>query len=811
MASSIKGESEKMSAYFAHIDSMIKKAYDIAEAAKKQSFDPMDKVEVPSVSNMAERVEGLISVVAPNIIGSGISERIKELEEKYSALDWRISLIIAEEIAEEKFCKFKDKLEAMDIGIRVGFAYHTMGSVASPIEGFVEFKLGKTNDGKEYFDLYYAGPIRSAGGTGASVSVLIADYVRMKMGYAPYDPTEQEIKRASTELYDYHDRITNLQYLPSEEEIEFMVKNLPVQINGDGSEKIEVSNHKDLPRVATNKIRNGVCLVIGEGLCQKAPKLWKQLSKWGKEFGLDHWNFIGDFVKLQKKIKAGKSSGGDEKTSEKEEKKSKLKIQPDYTFIKDLVAGRPVITHPLREGGFRLRYGRSRTSGYSAASLHPATMAVLDNFVATGTQLKLERPGKAASMTCCDYMEGPVVKLKDGSVVKLDDENEAQALRPQIEEIIFLGDILLCYGDFINRAHKLVPPGYCEEWWVQEFEKAIIDNLGSLDILKLSEMIGIAKEDIESILSNPIKRKPSVTGARIISEKLKIPLHPEYIYYWSTLEMASFINMVKWLKQAKKSCENDKIIKIILPNDENKRTLELLGVPHILVSNEFVVIEKDQAAAFALNIDLDNLDKYLAACEDKNIFNVLDIIQKESKLVIEDKAGVFIGARMGRPEKAKMRKLQGTPHTLFPIGEEGGRLRSFQAALEAKSVNSDFPIYRCKTCDRDTIYRRCEICGELTQSMYYCRECNKVLDKPCDKPSQIYEGEKHKSTIYKRQKIDIKTLFNQSLKNINMRLYPDLIKGVRGTSNKEHIPENLVKGILRAKHDVFVNKDGTTR
>jgi hypothetical protein len=34
---------------------------------------------------------------------------------------------------------------------------------------------------------------------------------------------------------------------------------------------------------------------------------------------------------------------------------------------------------------------------------------------------------------------------------------------------------------------------------------------------------------------------------------------------------------------------------------------------------------------------------------------------------------------------------------------------------------------------------------------------------------------------------------------------------VRGTTNNEHIPEPLVKGILRARHDIYVNKDGTLR
>ena len=34
---------------------------------------------------------------------------------------------------------------------------------------------------------------------------------------------------------------------------------------------------------------------------------------------------------------------------------------------------------------------------------------------------------------------------------------------------------------------------------------------------------------------------------------------------------------------------------------------------------------------------------------------------------------------------------------------------------------------------------------------------------------------------------------------------------MRGTTNKNHIPENLVKGFLRAKHNLYVNKDGTIR
>ena len=61
------------------------------------------------------------------------------------------------------------------------------------------------------------------------------------------------------------------------------------------------------------------------------------------------------------------------------------------------------------------------------------------------------------------------------------------------------------------------------------------------------------------------------------------------------------------------------------------------------------------------------------------------------------------------------------------------------------------------------------------------------------------------------QQIDIKNLFDNFLKKLSIKTYPDLIKGVRGTANKDHIPEHFIKGLFRAKYYLCVNKDGTIR
>jgi len=82
--------------------------------------------------------------------------------------------------------------------------------------------------------------------------------------------------------------------MPSEEEMSFIMEHLPVEVDADPSERMEVSNYKDLPRVQTNKIRSGYCLLLTDCIPLKSPKLWKQLKVWGKEFDLDHWSFLED-------------------------------------------------------------------------------------------------------------------------------------------------------------------------------------------------------------------------------------------------------------------------------------------------------------------------------------------------------------------------------------------------------------------------------------------------------------------------------------------------------------------------------------
>ena len=754
--------------YFSKLNSKLSRCYSVANRARSLGFDPEDKADIPLAKNLAERVEGLISAVKPEIISSGLAQRIEELEEEHDVLSLEVAMIIAHEVSEGKFCKFEDKVQAMETGIRTGFAYLTTGVVSAPLEGFTDLKIKKRADGKEYFAAMFSGPVRGAGGTATAFCLIVADYVRRKHGYSAYDPDDHERSRIATEMDDYHDRVTNLQYKPSPEEIKYLIRNCPVEIDGAPTEKLEVSQFKDLPRIETNRIRGGVCLVVSM-LALKAQKIVKELDKIRKDFDTD-WSFIEKFIKIQSA-----------KKNLSEPSKEDKKILPDYTFISDLVAGRPVLTHPMRSGGFRLRYGRTRMSGYSSAAISPATMLILDRYIATGTQLKVERPGKAAAITPCDSIDGPIVKLSSGSVIRLDSEEEAKKHAADVAEILFIGDFLVSYGDFYDRNHVLVPPGYCEEWHFLHLE----------DASKVSTEDD-SKKLREKYVSVKFPNHPCAKDAIAISERYNIPLAPRYTYFWNSITTEDLSGLLQWLKSAKISDS-----KIILPLTERKRSLELMGTPHEVANREFAVIEPDDATAllfsFGLNPDMSNLDDRLKVVNANASLQPLEVVNKLSSVRIMDKGGTFIGARMGRPEKAKMRKLTGSPHVLFPVGREGGRLRSFQAAVGKGKVTADFPRYRCEKCGTDAIYRACEKCGTRTEEVNACATCRKT--ETCE----------HSSSI------NIKEYFEAAVSRLKSRNYPDLIKGVRGTSNKDHVPENLLKGILRAKNSIYVNKDGTTR
>jgi len=702
--------------------------YAIAAEARGKGYDPADEVEALPAGDLAARVEGLVGP-------KGIADRIRKLGRD------NITAIIDSMLNPDPHTPTQQKEAQIEQALRTSLAILTEGVVAAPIEGISGVKIRENPDGSEYLSIYFAGPIRSAGGTAQGLAVLVGDYIRVKTGLAGYRPTRDEVERYVEEIKLYDERASRLQYTPTEDEVRQITGNLAVCVDGDPTEELEVAIHRDLPRIESNRIRGGMCLVIAEGLAQKSRKVMGYAEK----MGLD-WSWLGSLKK---------------KTAETDEEgKTTAK------FMDEVVGGRPIFSAPSAKGGFRLRYGHSRCNGIAAKSMHPATMILLDDFIATGTQVKVEKPGKGCVITECDTIEGPVAKLKDGSVLRVESRKQAYDVRGDVKEILFLGDILVSYGDFLQTNTRLLPSGYVEEWWKLE--------------------AGDAREAIgpDEAVDHALK-----TGT---------PLHPKFTYNWADVKAAEIRELADWL--AGGGIGDD--LEVANDNPKAKRTLEVLGVPHEVRDGRVLISEHKPLLA---QLGFSGLDRtgfdagYAKAAPNGSGF---DLIQEVSLVRVRRKVGAYIGCRMGRPEKARERRMQPAVHSLFPIGNAGGRERSINAAVEMGKVEVEVSQFLCPRCRVKVAVPVCPDCGATAVEVRSCGRCGYMGDREmcpkCNVPTRQYA----------KTLINLKGRWDEAVRRIGKSAN---VKGVIGMISESKIPEPLEKGLLRAINDVYVFKDGTIR
>lgn len=760
--------SKRQEEYFNELEQRINQIYDIAKEAKSRGLDPSTDVESPIAKDLAGRVETLIGP-------KGIAKRIRELKANGLNED-EIVFEIATEILDKKLGNIESKDERVDRAIRAALAIKTQGVVSAPLEGISRILIRKDNLGNSYLSLYFAGPIRAAGGTTTALCILLADMVRKKINLAKYKATEGEIGRMVEEIKLYN-RILNLQYPASNEEIRFAVKNLPVEINGDPTEKEEVAAFRDLPRIDTNRIRGGACLVLNDGILLKKSKL----QKITKEMNLSGWEWLDELIKI--------SESGESKLNKENIISKHQKIVKNEKFIADIIAGRPVFSYPSETGGHRIRYGRSRNSGLAACGMHPVTMTLLDNFVAIGTQVKIERPGKSASIVPVSSIETPIVLLKNGNVVKIKTKSMANKLYKDIEKILFLGDILISFGEFVENNHILVPSGYCEEWWALDLKNSLEKNKEKIKKFPIEE------ERLKSYHTDFFKKIPSAEEAIAISKILNIPLHPVYTDFWNNLTLKEIISLRKFFMD---NYKNGILTLDIIP--EIKSILEKAFIPHRIIDNKIVFSKaknKIYEEIFGLKSKKDiDLSK---------ISNIFDLFNSLSAMKIKNMCYHYIGSRMGRPEKSEEKKMKPPIHVLFPLSKKVGSSRTIQKAIELGKIKIDICRKKCPNCNTITIFNKCNTCGTHTKFQKFCPNCKKFVDAK-NVSCPYCNGMLKNSTP---ALFNFKKYVNSIMKEINHSL-PN-VKGVYGLTNLMKVAEPLQKGILRALHGVFVYKDGTIR
>ena len=736
--------------YFQELEDKLNQLYQVATEARAKGLDPATVVEVAITSDIAERIEKLIGP-------QGITERMRELE----SLDRReMSFKIAREIVLGRF-GVMEREKAADQAVRTALAILTEGVTIAPIEGIPEIKIKSNPDGSQYLALYFAGPIRPAGGTAQALTLVVADVVRKALNLDRWKPSKEAVNRFIEEVRLYEQRVRRFQYHVSDEDLEFALENLPVEPTGVSTDPFEVSNYRDVPGIETNRLRGGALIVVVDGVVGRSRKLCGICEK----VGVEGWEWLN---------RLDHSSGGEDDNH-----------SSHAQFMDEIIVGRPVFSFPGAEGGFRLRYGRARNTGLAACGIHPATMVVLNQFMNTGLQLRVELPGKSAAVCPVDSLEPPVVRLKDGSVVRVETTEQAWDLADQVDKILFNGDILFNAGDFIQFNHPLLPSGYDEHQWVLDLG----ERLETLGLKTVVELTGITRERLLELAEDPTKAPTPLEALNLT--KSDTPLHPRYTYHWHVLEPQALWELREALAEQWADWENG--VKLT-PNQ--KHALEEILVPHQVKEGKVYFKE----AAPILERCLALRQAYTKPFEG----NTLEIVNQLAGFTIRRKAVTYVGARMGRPEKAKERRMSPYVHCLYPVGEGGGPQRDITKPKRRERVSVEMANYYCPRCGKRLHSIFCPECQVRAEVQRVCPRCGaRTLEDSC--PSCNTSTKPYSSV-----ELDLREELEKARSYVGGQI-PKRIKCVKRLMNAERAPEHLGKGILRAKYDLSVFKDGTLR
>jgi len=733
--------------YFSELQDKLNRLYEVAKQARSKGLDPKLTPEPEITHDIAERVEKLIGP-------TGIGERMRELEDMDRH---EMAFKVAEDIVYGRFGKI-EREKAADQAIRTALAIMTEGVTIAPIQGIPEIRIKRNPDRSQYLAVYFAGPIRPAGGTAQALTLVVADFVRRRLGLDRYLPSEKAVKRFVEEVRLYERRVRRFQYHVTDEDLEFALRNLPVEATGVGTDPYEVSSFRDIPGIETNRPRGGALIVVVDGIVGRAGKLCGICER----LRLEGWEWL-------RKV-GNASSNSSESTA---------------SFMEEIIVGRPVFSFPHRAGGFRLRYGRARNTGLAAVGIHPATMVILNRFLTTGVQLRIELPGKSAAVMPVDSIEPPVVKLKDGSVLRVESAEEAERLLGSVETILSLGDVLINAGDFIQNNRKLLPAGYDENQWRLDLDMAV-KNIGLESFVEKS---GLSPQRL-NILLHESSTIPPLQEALAISE-LGPPLHPKYTYLWSQISKTALLRLRDNLAAAWKKSEPFEVVLDV----EDKATLEDLLVPHTVSENG--VLLSEAAPILERCLALDRL--YVEVPE-----TPLEIVRSLSGLDVREKAPVYVGARMGRPEKAKERKMSPYVHGLFPVESAGGAQRDILKTERGQAVSVELVNRRCSRCGDRSFGVRCPSCDVETVTERKCPRCGRPLEGGACPVCNV------EAVAYSTVAIDVREIFERAWKRVGGPL-PQRFKGVKRLMNEKRLPEPLGKGLLRARYDLSLFKDGTIR
>src|ERR671912_198526 len=737
--------------YHKNLLNFLNEIYLIASDARLQGIDVSEKIESRIVYDLADRVAKMHDI--------NITKRLRDLLS--ATTKEKAALKISEEIAQGKYSD-DDLTTRLDNAVRVSLAIVTEGVTVAPLQGISDVQIKNNSDGSQYLSISFAGPIRSAGGTEAALTMLIADHVRKAVGLSKYQANsfDDETGRFVEELRIYEREVGNFQFKILDEDVIKCISNLPVELDGVDTDPVEIVGHRGMKRINTDRVRGGALRVMNDGLIGRSRKLLKIIDT----LGLDGWDWLKE---LKGAIQKEGSSEDD----------------TIHHRMSEVITGRPVLSMSNKIGGFRLRYGRCYNTGFSTIGIHPTIPILLNYAIVVGTQIKIDIPGKAATIALVDSIEPPLVKLDDGTVTYVTSIEYAHQIQNRIVTILYLGEIL----EYIDKQRLL------------------------------------------ELANNPIEIIPTLKEAFLISKILSIPLHPKYSFYWESISVDEIILLRnEFLKKSDMDKNVDLIFNItkdttnqyyyesfsIEYNKTLKDILERLGITHSVKNddnnNRFIELsELNQINSLFIllcNTSINN--------ESSNKISSIDYIMRISGILLKSKFSSSIAVRVGRPEKAAERKMKPPVHVLFPVGSKGGSTRDLIKASKEEILYTEIANRYCKTCNLPSVGTKCRTCLSETPLHNICVLCREPINSKNNSSKKEVNTRctkcRREGKTYSPSKYPLKKMLKEAEKTLEIQSKEPL-KGVKILMGKNKSAEPLEKGILRQNYDLYAFKDGTIR
>jgi DNA polymerase II large subunit len=728
--------------YHRQILTNVYQSYQLALKARRKGIDAADVVEPKIAFDLADRVAKMHELKIADRLRGLLSHTTKE----------KAALKIAEEIAAGEYGAgdLKSRLES---AVRVSLAVVTEGVTVAPLQGISDVTIKTNSDGSQYLSVSFAGPIRSAGGTEAAVTMLIADHARKVAGLGRYraNSFDDETGRFVEELRIYEREVMGFQFKVLDEDVVSCVSNLPVELDGVDTDAVEVVGHRGMRRIKTDRVRGGALRVMNDGLIGRSRKLLNLVQT----LELDGWQWLRE---LKGAIQTGEDDAAQHRMSE-------------------VITGRPVLSMTKKLGGFRLRYGRSSNTGFATVGIHPAVPALLNHAIVVGTQIKMDIPGKASTIALVDTIEPPLVLLDDGQVTRIRTVQAAENVRKRLKKILYLGDMLISYGDFLENSTQLPPASYVEEIWAQQLR------------LKLLENDPDNRARLVDLVENPFRTSPTLDEAFAISRKLGIPLHPRYSFYWDAISGSEAL----YLKERIDVNSGGTMV----PNDPTlKDILTRLGIEHSVRGDNIRLDDPDQALS---------LRQLLGGHAPSEFRDSLEFVSKTSGISVAPSSASTVAVRVGRPEKAAERKMKPPVHVLFPVGSDGGSTRDVLKACKSGSFYAEIANRYCSVCKMPSVGTHCRECGAPTTLRNLCIGCKSEIDEGQKCPRCGKHGRTYSSISF-----PLKVALERAQKKLGVAAEEPL-KGVKSLMSRDRAAEPLEKGILRQKYGLYCFKDGTIR